>query len=224
MRTVFLILSTDNIGGAEKRFFGLWKALVETNTDFSYKLVITPQLHRALRQQEKAEVLFKYTNSHIIEQDFPKGFKAFRSAIRSFNAQYVSANDILHFIGDHPLFHASRQKQVFSITQSSLKNLNLIGKMGQLAGVFFSDVVDVLDPGIYKQLRQVFVYKRAKIFRTSNSFCDVDLFQALPFEEKEDWFVFLGRFETMKQVTALLTAIPSLYQELKNRVKKNLHF
>jgi glycosyltransferase involved in cell wall biosynthesis len=222
MRNVFLFLSTDSIGGAEKRFFGLWKAIAEAKQDVCCTLVLSPKLYRALQLQENSyRSLQKYANL-VIQQELSGDFKKFRFAVQSFVTNHTSPNDILHFVGDHPLLHFSKRKQAFSITQSSLKNLNLAGKLGQVAGVYHADIVDVLDPRIYSLLRRLLFYKRNKIFQTSNSFFDSALFYSLPFSEKRNWLVFLGRFEAMKQVSQLLEAIPALQQELKG--KDDLHF
>jgi glycosyltransferase involved in cell wall biosynthesis len=224
MRNVFLLLSTDNIGGAEKRFFGLWKAIMEMEQKVSCKLVITPKLYKALQEQENSSQVLHQFYQNIIQYEFAGGFKFFKKAVKSFVAQHSSEGDVLHYIGDHPLCVTHKRRQVFSITQSSLKNLNAAGKIGQVAGIYYSDMVDILDPVVYEQMSKLFFYKRKRIFRTSNSFCDTELFYSLPYTEKKDWFVFLGRFEVMKQPLALLSALPSLYAAIKDQATDDLHF
>jgi glycosyltransferase involved in cell wall biosynthesis len=224
MRNVFLLLSTDNIGGAEKRFFGLWKAIMEMDHKFSCKLVITPKLFKALQELEDSSHVLRQFQQNIIQYEFSGGFKNFKKATKNFISVYTSDGDIVHYVGDHPLLFAYKRKQVFSITQSSLKNLNAAGKFGQVAGVYYSDVVDILDPIVYRQIRNLFFYKHKKIFRTSNSFCNTNLFYSLPYKEKKDWFVFLGRFEVMKQPLVLLSALPLLYSAIKDIATDDLHF
>jgi glycosyltransferase involved in cell wall biosynthesis len=222
MSSIFIILSTNNIGGAEKRFFGLWKAFMEAE-HFFCKLVLTPILFEAFQKQENSSYVLKAYQNNIIQAELSSGFKNFQSAIKSFIDQ-TQPDDILHFVGDHPLLLTLKRKQVFSITQSSLKNLNLPGKLGQLTGVICSDLVDVLDPVVYIQLQRIFFYKRKKIHRTSNSFCDSEFFYSVPFEQKNNWLVFLGRFEYMKQVTALLNAVPAIYHVLQGMTISDVHF
>ena len=164
----------------------------------------------------------KNHEGNIIKADISGDFKNFRNAVKSFALQ-TQADDIFHFVGDHPLLSLKR-KQIFSITQSSLKNLNRFGRLGQLGGVYYSDRIDVLDPAVFKKLRQLFFYKRGKIHQTSNSFCDTELFYALPFEQKKNWMVFLGRFEPMKQVISLLDAVPSIHSELQKKGVQDDHF
>lgn len=224
MKRVFLIFSTDNIGGAEKRFAGLWASVNEANVDVQIILVGSRQLLSALQKQEAFNLQFEKQERPFIEYDLSGGFKKFRQSARAFVAQYTSKNDILHFVGDHPLCHFPFRHTIYSITQSSLKNLNVSGKLGQFGGVAFSHLVDVLDPTIYHTVRRAFFYKKNKIVRTSNSYCDVSLFRPLPYPEKKNWFVFLGRFEAMKQVKELLYVVPSLYQSLTARGIEDLHF
>jgi len=224
VQKIFLILSTDNIGGAEKRFVGLWKSICETRKDIDFVLTLSPKLYSTLSQQDafaNALVLFQ---DHVIQFDLTGGFKKFQAAVKQFNEKYLRENDILHFVGDHPLLPLPGRKQVYSITQSSLKNLNFSGRLGQLAGISKSDKIDILDPNIYNKVCRWFFYKRKHIHRTSNSFCDLDFSNAMPFEQRNDWFVFSGRFELMKQVKQLLMALPSLYKEIKNKATKDLHF
>jgi glycosyltransferase involved in cell wall biosynthesis len=221
---VFIILSTDHIGGAEKRFVGLWQALCEKEEKLQAMLVVSPGLFSILQQQEDFAGVLNRFRERILQFDPGGGFKKFQSAVKDFVSGHTSENDILHFIGDHPLLPGLKRKQVYSITQSSLKNLNAAGKTGQLGGVAFSDVTDILDPLIFKQMRRIFFFKRHKFFRTTNSFCDVNLFQPLPFEQKKDWLVFLGRFEPMKQVKQLLEMMPSVYEAIRTSAVNDLHF
>lgn len=224
MKRVFLLLSTNNIGGAEKRFAGLWRSANEANNNIKMILVGSKQLLYALQKQEGFGEKFERANETFIEHDLSGNFKSFQRSVKTFVKQHTNDGDVLHFIGDHPLCRFSSRKLVYSITQSSFKNLNASGKLGQLGGVALSDTIDVLDPNIYSFLQKVFFYKRRNIFRTSNSYCDASLFSPLPYSEKKDWFVFLGRFEVMKQVKQLLQAIPSLYQNLNGIATNELHF
>lgn len=222
-RSIFLFLSTNKIGGAEKRFAGLWHSLNAAKTNLlDYYLVGSKELLCALKRQEGFDTIEGHAK--IIEYNLSGNFRSFKKAVISFVKSYTKKNDILHFIGDHPLQFFDQRKIVYSITQSSFQNLNVTGKIGQLGGVAFSDIIDVLDPSIYNSTRRLFFYKRRKIFRTSNSYCDVDLFSPLPFEEKKDWFVFLGRFEAMKQVKELLTVMPAMHRALNGIAENDLHF
>ena len=221
---IFLLLSTNKVGGAEKRFFGLWQSICINKNDVKTILVGSPELFKAISSNEVDSTSIKKFSEFIIEYDLSGNFKKYKKAIVAFVNEHTQKNDILHFIGDHPLRFFKKRIQIYSITQSSFKNLNLLGKIGQLGGVFFSDKIDVLDPTIYCALSKIFFFKKNKIFRTSNSFCDVNLFKPLPFYLKNDWFIFLGRFEVMKQVLELLNCIPNIYNTMKQLTSKDIHF
>ena len=222
MKKVWLFLHTEHIGGAEKRFAGLWKALQGRLGAFN--LVLKKELYQKFKSDNdiKGE-LVKYAD-HIFFLDTSSTNEKLKSLYKGFIDKHANEGDIFHFIGEHPFLRTPKNKQIFSITQSSLKNLNAFGKAGHFLGVMFSDVIDVLDPTIYKIMRSTFFYKKSRIHLTSNSFCDVNYYYALPFEEKKDWLVFLGRFEEVKQVKQLLEAIPALYNELNKTAENDLHF
>ncbi|MGZ4089397.1 MAG: glycosyltransferase [Bacteroidia bacterium] len=221
---VFIILSSNNIGGAEKRFVGLWQAICELHSETFACLVLSPRLYTVLQQQKDLALGINKFNEKIIQFDLTGRFKEYRKAVKNFVTLYTSPKDLLHFIGDHPLIPRLNRKQVYSITQSSLKNLNLVGRIGLVGGVFLSQITDILDPRVYCQMTSLFFLKKNKIFQTSNSYCNVELFTALPFKEKKDWLVFLGRFESMKQVKHLMDAVPVMYQSLIKNAGRDLHF
>ena len=221
---IFLLLSTNKIGGAERRFFGLWQSFCINNNDVRIILVGSPELFRALSSNEVDSTSIKKYKQFTIEYDLSGNFEKYQRSIVAFVNEHTQKKDILHFIGDHPLRTFKERIQIYSITQSSFRNLNLVGKIGQLGGVFFSDKIDVLDPNIYSAIKKLFFYKKKNIFRTSNSFCDVNIFKPLPFVQKDDWFVFLGRVEGMKQVIELLHCIPIVYNAIKQISNKEIHF
>lgn len=219
---IFIILSTNNIGGAEMRFFGLWKhANKEKSKDFDFYFVCNSKLYAALLLKEKT--LNSENKANIIQYDFSGDYKTFNKKVFEFRKEYVGVNDILHFVDGYPLMKIN-SKNIFSITQSSLKNLNIKGKLIQFFGALSADVVDVLDPKIYSILKTIYLFKRRNIFITSNSFCDTEKFLMTEFSEKKDWFVFLGRFEKLKQVDRLIEMLPSIYEILKETYKNDLKF
>lgn len=221
MKRVWIFIHTNNIGGAEKRFAGLWKALQEIDGD--YNLVLRKELFQRFCEDSDLKESMTLYNSHIFFIDFSL-HQNLSNNYKGFINIYCGDGDIIHFVGEHPFFATKKKQQLFSITQSSLNNLNLKGKVGHFVGSYLSDFIDILDPGIFTTMKKLFFFKRKKIFLTTNSFCDVNLYYALPFFEKNDWFVFLGRFEQMKQVMQLLNALPFIYNAIKERAKKDIHF
>lgn len=223
--SVYIILSTSGIGGAEKRFFGLWQSLQQLEDGPDVKIVCTPALYRLLEHNAEFAASLRQFPEQIISADIgASGFTAYREKIAAFVRQHVAPGSILHFIGDHPLMKFRGIRQIYSITQSSMANLNTTGKIGQYGGVYFSDHTDILDPGIAGRMKKLFFYKRNSLSQTASSFCDTEIFRPVPPEQKKDWVVFLGRFEPMKQVVQLLKALPQTYKALQGLASEDLHF
>tara|TARA_B110000967_G_C18895603_1_gene570405 strand:+ start:2300 stop:3412 length:1113 start_codon:yes stop_codon:yes gene_type:complete len=218
---IFIVIYADEIGGAELRFFGLWKqAIKQNNNRHDYYIVISKELLDVLLLRETIEdrsILKK--NKNIVLYDFNIGSKK----LKIFVNQLTTKNDIVHFADIIPS-RSAKANQIFSITQSSFKNLNFKGQVAQILGAFYANWLDVLDPSIYKTLKKIFFYKRNKISLTTNSYCDIDKFKTIPYKEKKDWFVFLGRFEKGKQVDKLIDILPEIYQGLKDNFNNDLKF
>ena len=218
MKRVWIFIHTSHIGGAEKRFAGLWQSLQDT--EGIYNIVLRKGLHDKFLKDIELEHTLAEKRASVFFLDETD----LKTAYRSFIKKNTTAGDVLHFIGEHPFLRTKNRKQVFSITQSSLKNMNLFGKLGQFAGIYFSDVADVLDPSIFKLMQRVFVFKRKAISRTSNSFCNIHQHNSVGFEKKKDWLVFLGRFENMKQVKQLLAAVPQVHKAIAPIATNDLRF
>jgi glycosyltransferase involved in cell wall biosynthesis len=90
--------------------------------------------------------------------------------------------------------------------------------------ILISGFADILNPAVQKKISSWCFWKRRRIHKTSNSFCDTDIFKPLPLSEKKNWIVFLGRFSSIKQVKELLIAIPLIHAELKARFHAGFHF
>lgn len=221
IKKIFLVIYADEVGGAELRFFGLWKeAIKQKDKNLNFNIVISKQLLEVLLLRENEEDQ-KTIRSHknVILYDFEIGYLK----LKEFVNKKVKDTDIIHFI-DVPPLKSSNVNQLFSITQSSLKNLNFKGQIAQILGTLYSDSVDILDPSIYKKFKKLFFYKKSSLSLTTNSYCDVDKFETKPFQEKKDWFVFLGRFEEGKQVDKLINILPKIYVELRDSFKNDLKF
>ena len=221
IKKIFLVIYADEVGGSELRFFGLWKeAIRQKDKKLIFNIVISKQLLEVLllRENEENKKIIK-SHKNVILYDFEIGYLK----LKEFVNNKVTDTDVLHFIDILPL-KSSNANQVFSITQSSLKNLNFRGRIAQVLGAFYSDKVDILDPSIYKKFKKLFFYKKNSLTLTTNSYCDVDKFESKPFQQKKDWFVFLGRFEVGKQVDKLIEILPEIYLELKDSFKNDLKF
>jgi glycosyltransferase involved in cell wall biosynthesis len=218
---VYLILSTIHIGGAEKRFVGLWKSLVEQPGPYRIFLVVTPALHQRLLEQKAFRSALETYASQVLQYSFEGSFSGFRQAIRQFIDQYTKPEDLLHFVADHPFISSRYRRNLLSVTASSLNHYNAKGRFGHFYAAFCASRVDLLDPKLTRLFRKVFFYKRGRITQTSNSYCETD--QYMP-GEKKDWLVFLGRFEKMKQLLPFLEALPLVHQKLAPLCGPDLHY
>lgn len=224
-KPVWIFLQTSDIGGAEKRFFGLWQALQHAGNGHNVKMVCSPALYQLLEQNPEFSASLQQFPGQLICADVQaSSFGTYRKKLATFIHEQVKETGILHFIGDHPLMKFKGMRQVYSITQSSLANLNMFGKIGQYGGIFFADRTDILDPGIAAEMKKSFFYKKSTITQTASSFCDTEIFNPVPPEQKKDWIVFLGRFEPMKQVVPFVQALPEVYKRLKNLPLQDLRF
>src|SRR4051812_19232513 len=65
VQRVFIVLSTNHIGGAEKRFVGLWQFANQNRENVELYLVMTPHLKRHFENQKSFESGFKQYHKFI---------------------------------------------------------------------------------------------------------------------------------------------------------------
>ncbi len=221
MRSVFIIFSTNHIGGAEKRFAGLWRSFQQTD-QLALKVVLV--LNQALYDRlVEAGELADANKNIIVTKLSEKNFKTYRLNVGQFIKQNTVKGDIIHFVGLSPVVLSHGRKQLFSLTGT---NINIIGHVNKwliLASCFMASAIDVLDPKVHRQIVKYFFWKK-EIYKTSNSFCDTELFTPGPFDQRKNWIVLLGRFEPIKQVEALVEALPLLSKHLKEILQQDFRF
>jgi glycosyltransferase involved in cell wall biosynthesis len=214
---VYFIIPTDNIGGAEKRFIELWQYLLQAGNSNRYNLVISKQL---LANNNNTAVINSLDTCpaqvHVYDIGHAIGIYAFQKKLYQFVCSISSRADVLHFIIAYPslIFNIRHKKTIYTLTESSLKNANIKGKISYLLNVLRAKKADVLDPLIHTQLSALFFFKKKSICLTPGSFVDYTVFTPLPWRDKKNQLVFLGRFFAMKQVISLLKAVPVIYKRL----------
>lgn len=219
---IWIIIVNEKPGGAEKRFTGIWEGLVKlAGYGDSLKLVLTQKLYNVFSSSEEFRDSFeRYRNSILIHEFFyADDATVLRKKLRDFVYTLTQEGDTLHFIDSHPLKTFENRQVVYSVTQSSFKNLSVKGKIAQLLGILFSQKTDILDPGIYKLLSLVFFMKRKTITQTPGSFCNTDLFKPVNRADKKNWIVFTGRLEPVKQIINFVNAIPAVYEAVEGTEK-----
>ena len=218
MRSVYYIIPTAAIGGAEKRFIELYCYLKQQETEFDFNLVISEQLQQAIKHNKTIYRIFQPHEQTVklYSIDFDLPVIQFQKKLYSFVCEHTNKEDIIHFILSFPtyIFPLKHDRTVYSLTESSLGNVNIKGRILYLLNILRSKYTDILDPIVYEKVRKYFFYKRKRISITPGSFTDTDLFKPVDGYSKENWFVFLGRFFYVKQVVQLLQAIPEICKKL----------
>lgn len=220
MKPVHYIIPTAAIGGAEKRFIELWAYLRENQQQFNFKLVISAPLQQAVRANDTLYKLVSPHEAHInvYHISFDEPVIAFQKKLYRFVCEHVPESDIVHFILSFPtyIFPVRHKKSVYSLTESSLANVNLKGRLLYLLNIFRSKQADIIDPVVYRKLCRYFFFRRHRIHFTPGSFTDTALFKPGQEGLKENWFVFLGRFFYVKQSVRLLETLPQVCRALSN--------
>ena len=218
MRSVYYIIPTTGIGGAEKRFIELWCWLHENEKNFTFNLVISKQLHAALKQVPEIYKVLQPLEKYIVTFNIDMNRSIFRSQkeLYRFVCELTNGDDILHFILSFPtfIFPLKHIRTIYTLTESSLQNVNIKARLLYLLNVMRAQYADILDPVVHKKIRRYFFFKKSRICLTPGSFVDTTVFKPANDEQKENHFVFLGRFFFVKQVIQLLQAIPELCRRL----------
>lgn len=220
MQKVYIFLQTNSIGGAEKRFYGLWKFLQNGN-DGKYQLVLSQQLMDCLRAWDDNDGLNSPNISTL--EFFTSGYGAYVKNLEKWVDENTSVGDTLHFVGYNPLTRFKNRRVVSSLTQSSLWVGGVKYGLMTMAGTFFADRVDLLDPSVYSYFRKLFFFGKSKFSQTACSIVNNEI--ALePKIERENEIVFLGRFTAEKQLLAYAKAIPEIFQMANEKYNTNFSF
>jgi len=205
MPPVYLILSMHEIGGAEKRFAGLWQHLRDRG-EIDVRLVVPAALHDVLSaMSEFREGLRRHADAVSVFGG--AGRWSLARHLRALHAREPEA--VFHFVMDSPAiaqWFVSR-RTLFSLPQSSLAQLNRVGRAVTYAGVLRARRIDVLDPRVHRELARRFVHKRAAFSLTPNSFVDLEAYQPGP---KSNLLAFCGIFTEEKQAFRLLEVLPEV--------------
>jgi glycosyltransferase involved in cell wall biosynthesis len=218
---IYIVIKPDKIGGAEKRFAGLWTSLVKQQNPNNYFLVLSQELlNELLSIDDLKNELEKYKENIIINR-FWGGY--FQNCLQAHNLikRLKTKGSYFHFIEFFPAIFPFNTKLLFSITASNLSIYNIKGRVMQYFGALFSKRIDILDPEIYKSCKKIFFYKKKNVFLTTCTYCNNERFVI---EEKENWIVFLGNFSHLKQPLKYLQSIPSIYKKVESLNLKGLKF
>jgi glycosyltransferase involved in cell wall biosynthesis len=215
MATVYLVIPSASIGGAEKRLVQMWLQLRRQHSGTIHtRLIINRQLLNLLSSIDEFADLNRFAQDLIAETFAPKGLYGDSAQLAATAKRYARPGDIVHFAMRFPIFHRLPFKTIYSFTESNLKNVNWKGRLNYYLSFFRAAYNDILDPDITEKLKKIFFYKAHRFFNTPGSFIDGNLYQPAPMEEKKNWIIFLGRFEYIKQIVPLCRALPFVHETL----------
>ena len=213
---VYIIMYTTNIGGAEKRFTELWLSFQKIGYK-NIKLVLPKELFDNLIENSQLQIINQYKENIIFIERTNKGYYYKRKKLIEFVNKYNQDNAIFHFILMFPIFtnYSNNYNSVFTYPATSFKALGAKGLFTTFFSFLESNKIDVLDPRLTKKAKLLFVYKKDNITNTPSSFINTNDYQMLTVEKKNNWLVFLGRFEKVKQLLEFLETIPLIDKKLK---------
>jgi glycosyltransferase involved in cell wall biosynthesis len=228
LQNCYYIITYHGIGGAEKRFIELCSYLQKNERRFDFYMIIPEQLLASVKENEEIYKLLQPWENKVITYDIDMygPILQFQKELYGFICRHTTSNDILHFVITFPsfVFPLKHKKVIYSLTESSLQNVNFKGKTIYLLNVLRAKYIDVLDPGVYKKMSNYFFFKKKSISLTPGSFVDTTVFKPADNYQKENWFVFLGRFFFVKQIVELLRTVPQLCKKLDASGIKNYKF
>jgi glycosyltransferase involved in cell wall biosynthesis len=218
---VFIVLPTDHIGGAEKRFAGLWQYLL-THSDLDVRLVVGQSLLDHLSTVPELSAMRERRDRITIVEPYTK--EQFKRTLRELEKQ--SPRAIIHVVTGAPWkFHRYfSRRSIFTVTTARMALLNWRGLVGSYLGAALSARTDVLDPAVHHELQDRVFFRRDSILHTPSSFVDTDAYGPSPFAERKNKLVFVGLFRPEKGPHRLLDAIPELWAALQARGVKDAEF
>jgi len=215
MRRIYIVLSTDRIGGAEKRFTDNWNQLRESGLDIH--LVIDRRTHAGLLLQPGYDRMLA-TDDHLHVLDGLAGGRHVdycKSVWRFFDDKAKRA--IVHF----PLAHVpglhwrNGHRIVVSWVNSAMppfRNGQWRLGLGAWLGLLSADHVDVLNPDNLKRINRVPGMGSKTTLTAGGTQVDTAVYRP---ETKASDFVFLGRVEPEKQALRFVSTLPEVHRRLE---------
>jgi len=222
--SVYIILSTVGVGGAEKRFTDNWYQLLH-DFGMDVHLVIDAQTHSGLlRQAGYFEKLQPNDHLHIL--NLGRGsFIDYCKSIRTFLATRPKSA-VVHFpLAAVPgIKRRFGHKVIVSWVNSAMPPLSLarwkLG-VGAWMGLWAADRVDVLNPENLKKISRVPGMRRKLTLTAGGTQVDTELYRP---REKSTDLVFLGRIEPEKQCLRFAGCLPELNRLLIQAGHENFCF
>jgi glycosyltransferase involved in cell wall biosynthesis len=209
---VYIVLPTPAIGGAEKRFAGLWRHFQQTGYS-RVKMVLRRRLFEALL---KVRELAPLPEEHLELFD-DEGEERWRRPLRATLSRLHAAEPdaVFHYVLVNPV-EVQRfvsRRTLYTLPVSSLNLYNWKGRAGVYAAVLAAKRTDVLEERVMEALARRLPFRRNAMSVTPSSFVDLEYFQPGP--QKRNRLVFTGLFSEEKQAFRLAEAIPVIDARLR---------
>lgn len=211
---VYIIICKDGIGGAEKRFVGLWLHLQRTGHRHVV-LLISRELRQKLGTLREFAELASFDDS-IRTFDSRGGLRSLRALL--LHLWLADRRSVFHFIHVPPplVQRFPSRRTVYSMTAATWKFHNMAGLLTTYAGMVGVQLIDVLNESVWTQLRRTLFWRRQSILLTPNSFVDSTFYQPAPYAAKRNRLTFLGTFTRDKGIFRLVELLPEIDDRLRN--------
>ena len=211
MRKVYLVVPTHHIGGAEKRLIKIWLQLYVNHKE-QLHLIISPELQaELLKTSEFAGLMAAKDSVHtdLITADATESL----NRLKKF-ADQLDEPALFHYVLLPPMIKSSKHKYLYTYPSSSFKKYNIKGLVSTWAGFIAADMLDILSPTIFRQVKTYLLWKSKNIHMTPGSFVDFDLYQAGSFSARRNCVSFVGLLSFEKQADRIIKQLPELNKRL----------
>ncbi|MGV3625172.1 MAG: hypothetical protein ACO1OB_30440 [Archangium sp.] len=220
MNTVYICIPSSTLGGAEKRFTGLWRFLRQ-HRGLDARLVTQRPLYELLQKVEEFRPL--PTEAELYDlQPGESQRQGLRRAISVLHRSNPSA--VFHFVMATPLEvqrFASR-RTVFSEAMASLSLFNWKGRLASRLAAATAGRVDALEEEVLADYRRFFPFRRRAMSNTPNSYVDLEYYRPAP--QQRNRLTFVGLFSETKQAFRLARAVPTIDKALRAAGIENPEF
>lgn len=220
---IFLASFNPNggIGGAEKRFFGLWMNFQKRN--INCRLVMyQATLNEIIETGEFKDIDLYRKNILFLPET--RGFAEKHKMISAFIKENFEKNEVLHFILYYPVLHRLPNPTIFSDVYSNIRDFTFKDHITTQAAHLRATAIDILDPVRGNFVKKKIFWNSQKVKITTNTFVDTKKYKPAAIKNKKNWLVFVGRFVKVKQIERLMKFMPQINQMLQDAKIKDVKF
>lgn len=212
MDPVHIVIPTAAVGGAEKRFLGLFVGLAESHPHL--RLVVSEALLETARGIDEFSRLRSTLEGRVLTFRESRPLSLQRTLAKAF---VRLPRSVFHYVLVPPplvQWFPSR-RVVFTIPLSGMNLYGRVGRMSLYAGALAAARTDFLDRGVRDHVAQRLPWLEERFSVTPGSYVDPHHYRAKPSAEKENLVVFVGLFSHEKQAYRLVDTLPNVVELLR---------